>query len=242
MKKTISLFLALLMALSLMVISAGAEGYTPFTDIGGLDDYTQSNIEYLYVMEIMKGTSDTTFSPDALYTRAMFVTMLGRTEGIDPSDYPGTNFKDVSAGNWAAPYINWAAQNGIVNGVGDGKFNPNGIITMEQYCTIICRYMDAKALSFNCDSTGSWPPHVYDLDDASSYAKQYVQYMVENNMTDFYRLDESDTAGVYVEPKHEMDRAEIAFCYGDFYYILESGDSVDWDFGYAQVSTSMSFG
>ena len=39
-----------------------------------------------------------------------------------------------------------------------------------------------------------------------------------------------------------MDRAEIAFCYGDVYYILESGDSVDWDFGYAQVSTSMSFG
>ena len=242
MKKAISLFLALLMALSLMVLSAGAEGNVPFTDIGDLDDYIQDNIEYLYMMDIMKGTSDTTFSPDALYTRAMFVTMLGRTVGIDPADYPGSHFTDVSSSHWAAPYINWASENGIVNGVGDSKFNPNGVITLEQYCTIICRFMDSSVLSFDCQSTGSWPPLVYDLDDASSYARDYVQYMVENNMTDFYRMDENDTAGVFVEPKHQMDRAEIAFCYGDFYYILMSGDSVNWDFGYAQISTSMSFG
>ena len=219
MKKTISLFLALLMALSLMVISAGAEGYTPFTDIGGLDDYTQSNIEYLYVMEIMKGTSDTTFSPDALYTRAMFVTMLGRTEGIDPSDYPGTNFKDVSAGNWAAPYINWAAQKNIVNGVGNGKFNPGGIITEEQYCTIVCRYMESKGLDF--PGAPVWTPEIADMDEVSTWAKASVVNMVYYNLVgltwDFQYL-----------PKGELDRLTIAYYFMNLHKMLTTGEVPSW--------------
>lgn len=241
MKKTISLFLALMMALSLMVISAGAAD-VPFNDIGDLSPNTQDNISYLYEQGVMNGTSEDTFSPDGYYTRAMFVTMLGRTAGIDPADYPGSPFKDVSAGNWAAPYIKWASENDIVNGVGNGNFNPNGIITLEQYCTIICRFMASVEASFECESTGDWPPLVYDLDDASSYARENVQYMVENNMTDFYRYDETDTAGVYVEPKHEMNREEIAVVFGDFHYVLTQNASVDWDFGYAQVSTWITFG
>ena len=66
--------------------------------------------------------------------------------------------------------------------------------------------------------------------------------MVENNMTGFYRLDESDTAGVYVAPRHQMDRAEIAFCYGDICRALLLGEDIYWDFGYAQVSTSIEIG
>ena len=45
-------------------------------------------------------------------------------------EYRGT-FKDVVQSAWYAPYVDTAAAYGIVNGVGDGKFNPDGAITVE---------------------------------------------------------------------------------------------------------------
>jgi hypothetical protein len=51
-------------------------------------------------------------------------------------------FTDVKAGQWYTEAIAWAASNGIVNGKGNGKFDPNGNMTRQEFCAILYRYAD----------------------------------------------------------------------------------------------------
>ena len=114
---------------------------TKFTDISPEDSFYKA-VCYANEAKLFQGTSETTFSPDGVMTRAMFVTVLGRLAGVDTTKYTTVSFTDVDpvGGSWYAPYVEWAASNGIVNGVGDGSFNVNGEITVEQACTILARY------------------------------------------------------------------------------------------------------
>lgn len=64
---------------------------------------------------------------------------LYRLEG-QPAVTASNPFSDVANGQWFTNAIIWAADKGVVSGVGGGKFNPNGNITREQIATIMYRY------------------------------------------------------------------------------------------------------
>ncbi len=123
----------------------------PFTDVTPENPYL-TGIKYVYSSGIMNGVSPTEFAPDGTLTRAMFVTILGRMEGIDPADYTTGTFTDCDAvGTWDyAPYVEWAAQNGIVLGYGNGKFGPMDPVTNEQAVLMLQRY--AKYLGYMDDT------------------------------------------------------------------------------------------
>ena len=111
----------------------------PFVDIFESDSYYAA-IEFVYENGLFKGVSEIEFAPETTMTRAMFVTVLGRIHGIT-EDYVGENtFADVVEGEWYAPYVVWAADNGIVLGYGDGFFGINDEITVEQAAVILARY------------------------------------------------------------------------------------------------------
>ena len=84
----------------------------------------------------MNGTSASTFSPDAAMTRAMMVTILWRMEK-EPAALR-SNFMDLTA-DWYRTAVDWAAETGVVNGVGNGKFAPNATLSLEQLITILYR-------------------------------------------------------------------------------------------------------
>ena len=209
MKKLVAILLSTLLLASMLGMTASAKEL-PFTDLPE-DVYVCEQIQYVYDNGLMNGTSDTTFDPDLMYTRAMFVTMLGRMEGIDTAKYPGSDFKDVAIGNWATPYVNWASQNGIVNGVGNGMFDPGGLITEEQYCTIVCRYMDSKGVDF--PGAPVWTPEICDADQISDWAKPSVINMVYYNLVWLYD-------DFYFVPQGEMNRATIAVYFADLHRML----------------------
>ena len=102
-----------------------------------------------FVLEHMyfNGTSDTTFEPDRTMTRAMFVTVLSRIEGINESQYSGSSFSDVPTGEWLSAAIQWASQNSVVTGIGDNLFDPNGDVTCEQMAAIMYRYANFKGIN-----------------------------------------------------------------------------------------------
>ena len=52
-----------------------------------------------------------------------------------------SGFYDVAPDTWYTPYVNWAADNGIVTGVGEGNFAPDRPITREQMAVILHRYL-----------------------------------------------------------------------------------------------------
>ena len=234
MKRIVALLcvVALLLAfpLSTALAEAGGDYEMPFTDIGWLDEEYYSAIVFLYFNNMMNGTSDTTFSPTADYTRAMFVTMLGRmddagkayAEMID-AFYPetaDTPFSDVPAGRWDAPYVSWAADNGIVNGVGDGKFNPTGTITVEQFAAIVMRYMNFKGytLKWSMANNKGWPRTIEDMDTVSAWAKESVKAMADAGLM----LYERTATGIKINPKHGLTRMEIARLFVNIYQVCRS--------------------
>ncbi len=103
-------------------------------------------IDHVLNNHYFNGMSDTTFEPDSSMTRAMFVTVLSRMEGIDPSQYTGSSFSDVETGEWYSEAIQWASQNEIVKGVGNGKFDKNGNVTREQMAVILYNYAKFKGI------------------------------------------------------------------------------------------------
>ena len=92
----------------------------------------------------MGGVADGQFGPNLQLTRGMLVTILGRLEGFDASKYTTSGFSDVSADAWYAASVQWAAEMGIVSGVGDGKFAPDQAITREQLAAILANYAAKK--------------------------------------------------------------------------------------------------
>ena len=70
----------------------------------------------------------------------MFVTVLSRLEGIDAAQNTGSSFLDVDEGQWYTAAVLWASRNGIVQGTGEGLFDPNGNVTREQMAAIMHRY------------------------------------------------------------------------------------------------------
>ena len=111
----------------------------PFADVKP-SDWFYSDIQYVYSYELFNGISDTIFEPNTPMTRGMMVTVLGRLSGINPDNYSGTTFDDVNADTYYSPYIKWASERSIVNGVGDNRFSPDEKISRQDLATIIYRY------------------------------------------------------------------------------------------------------
>ena len=145
-----------------------------FTDVNTSYWY-HSCIDYAVSHELFGGTSATTFEPDAPMTRAMLVTVLWRYEG-QPKGYSST-FSDVNAkdGGWYADAVAWAAANGVVNGVGNNRFDPNGKITREQMAAILYRYAEKKGLDTSKRGNISAFP---DAGSVSAYASDAIRWAV----------------------------------------------------------------
>lgn len=109
-----------------------------FTDIAG--HWAEETIRFIVGTGLFRGTAEDTFSPDAPMTRGMFVTVLGRFAGLDPAQYQETPFSDVEADAYYAPYVAWAAERGLVSGVGENRLAPENLITREEVAAILTNY------------------------------------------------------------------------------------------------------
>lgn len=78
--------------------------------------------------------------------------MLACLDGVDTSAYGKCRFTDVSDKSVFAPYVEWAANNGIVLGIDSATFKPNDNITREQMAAIICRYADYAGIKLSDDA------------------------------------------------------------------------------------------
>ena len=113
----------------------------PFVDVDE-NDWFYDVVLYAYENGLMTGTSADTFAPNTATTRGMIVSMLARLEGVTSAEDAG--FADVAANDWYATAVNWAANEGIVNGFEDDTFRPNDAITREQMAAILYNYADYK--------------------------------------------------------------------------------------------------
>ena len=109
----------------------------PFTDVKA-DAYYYDAVLWAIEQGITKGTSDTTFSPNATCTRAQIVTFLWRSQKSPASDSVNP-FTDMAADAYYANAVLWAAESGVTSGTTATTFSPSDNCTRAQIVTFLYR-------------------------------------------------------------------------------------------------------
>jgi hypothetical protein len=148
--------------------------------------------------------SETVFAPNDLTTRAQLVTILYRAVGSPKVEYKAT-FSDVPAGIWYSDAIEWAAANGVVNGIGGGKFAPDANVTREQIAAILYRYSGSPKVEGKLDA-------FKDAADVSAYAFDAMVWATNEGIINGI----PDGADVKLSPKDYATRAQIATMFARF--------------------------
>ena len=135
----------------------------PFTDVFE-GDWFYDDVKFVHQNGLFAGTSANTFSPQMPMTRGMVVTVLGRLAVIDIADYSGVSFDDVDTAQWYAPYVKWAAELGIVSGVGNNNYAPDANISRQDLAVILYNYAVKMGITLPETETAT------DFDDNSDIA------------------------------------------------------------------------
>ena len=126
---------------------------------------------------VITGKPGNYFDPDAPITRAEFATIAVRFFG---GDYEGEDlFSDIT-GHWANRYINRAAVLGLINGRGDGTFDPDADITRAEAMAIVNRTLGRKP-----DADHLLPDMITWPDNMDTSAWYYADVQEATNSHDF---------------------------------------------------------
>lgn len=159
-----------------------------------------------YVMKIaqsglIKGYSDGTFRPENNLTRAETVTLLYRLAG-EPKVTGKPSFTDLPY-SWYRDAIAWAEQQGVVTGVGAGKFAPELPVTREEFVTMLYRFGGAKKTETDLTQYG-----FEDTGKVNGWALDAMKWAVANKIIGGTTF--SGKRGVYLAPQDNLLRSEAA--------------------------------
>ena len=110
-----------------------------FTDVPA-GSYYYDAVLWAIESGITKGTSDTTFSPNANCSRGQIVTFLWRSQK-SPDAAAANPFTDVAADAYYISAVLWAVERNITGGTSATTFSPSANCTRAQIVTFIYRYM-----------------------------------------------------------------------------------------------------
>lgn len=165
-----------------------------FSDLDGVE-WAKESINALAAAGIVNGVGGGAFAPERNVTRAEFVKMAVEAFGFEHSGQ-ALEFTDVDGGEWYADVVAIAAENGIVNGYGDGSFLPGNNISCQDAALILSRVAGMKGI--NMAAPASLPAD----DGTSEYAREAVSLLRSNGVI-------SDEMGF--EPLEKATRAQSAY-------------------------------
>ncbi len=170
-----------------------------FIDVATTDWFNNA-VNYVADNNYFQGVSENEFDPNGKMTRAMLVTVIGRMAKADTANAKN-EFADVEAGSWYAEYVAWAAENGIVTGVGENKFAPNTNVTREQIAAILMRFATHKGLPTSVSTTEKYDS-MKDTASVSEYAVEALKWATAYGVI--------NGADGNINPKGNATRAEVA--------------------------------
>ena len=178
----------------------------PFPDVDE-NDWFYDEVVYVYENGLMNGVENNQFAPNTATNRAMLATILYRLAG-QPDVSGDLPFTDVAAGTWYTDAVLWAAQNGIVNGLGENTFAPMNTLTREQLVTMLYRYAEAAGYDVSAAADLSGYP---DAGKVQPYAQEAMSWAVAEGIVE--GMDGN------LNPAGSATRAQIAtilmrFCEG----------------------------
>lgn len=179
--------------------TTAAQYENPFSDIS-TSDWFYDNIEYVYKTGLMNGTSSNSFDPNDNSTRGMIATILYRMSGKSYSN-SNSGFADVNINEYYAIPVAWAQTNGIVHGIGDNLFSPDGNVTRQDFAVMLYRFAEYENKVTNISSNNT--AKFNDSDNISDYAVNAMEWCIENG------LIQGNNFGM-LTPNANASRAEIA--------------------------------
>lgn len=150
-----------------------------FTDVPS-NAWHYDYVQYVVANGLMEGTSATTFEPEANMTRAMLWTILARIDG-----------EEISGVNWQAEAREWA----MTEDVSDGT-DPNGLVTREQFATMLYRYAGEPDVSGNLSA-------YTDASIVSDWAQDAMTWAVSNGII-------TGVTATTLDPQGTATRAQAA--------------------------------
>ena len=119
-------------------VTMNGKAYSPVTFINRKAAELNRTDHFAFLV----GYTDGTFGPERDMTRAEVTTMFARllTEQIEADQTYSNTFSDVPKGCWAANYIGYMQQFGIITGYSDGSFRPDAPVTRAEFAAIASRF------------------------------------------------------------------------------------------------------
>lgn len=173
----------------------------PFTDVVAGTWYYGA-AAYAYNNGLFAGMTPTTFAPNATMTRAMLVSVLWRLAGAPAPKAPNT-FVDVPDGAWYTDAVTWAAENGVVSGIGGSRFDPSGFVTREQTAEILYNYAHSKGYDVSaCADLTAFP----DAGSVSGWAEEALSWANAAGLINGTVRD----GQTILDPQGSASRAQVA--------------------------------
>ncbi|MCR5648127.1 MAG: S-layer homology domain-containing protein [Oscillospiraceae bacterium] len=151
----------------------------PFEDVDP-DDYFYDAVAYLYDNGITKGTSETTFEPEGVCTRAETVTLLWRMMGEPEPTSADCPFEDVAPDAYYYKAVLWAAENGVTLGTSETTFEPDLKVQRAMTVTFLYRALKLQGKGFE----GAWAFELdfTDKDAVPEWSYESFCWMVMNEI------------------------------------------------------------
>jgi len=211
--------------ISTIICSFVPEIATAYTDVS-INDKCYESAQRLQDLGIVSGYNDGSFRPQEKITRAEFtrivVCMMDKEdEAKTLSAAPA--FSDVSRGNWALPYINYAVYKDILSGYSDGTFGPEKNISFAEAVTILLRTAGYKE-----EDVGYFWPNNY-IDAAASLGiSEGLNYLPNEAITRGDAAILTDRT-LFVRPPESMGSGKDTFLETVGYTVLEDALILDND-------------
>ncbi len=159
MKKLIALLLSAIMLLSAIPMVGAAS----FKDSADISFMNISAVDIMSDLKVVTGFPEGDFKPNDTLTRAQAAKILCcvalGNANADALAAGGSTFTDVPASHWANKFVEYCASKGIVSGVGNNKFDPNGKLTGYAFGKMLLVALGADASAF---SGSGWDKAVKD--------------------------------------------------------------------------------
>lgn len=157
--------------------------------IDAANHWAKDAIEFVKMADLFKGTSETTFNPNASITRAQMASVVVRwieqnctddaTKEYCTTEAKGKTFSDVNPTHWASSAIEKVNALGIMVGVSETTFNPNASLTRAQAVKVLNHLFGIKPVTtieksmFTDVSTSHWA--IYEIEAAGTEAVYEIQ-------------------------------------------------------------------
>ena len=164
------------------------------------DHWAYTAVEYCYDHGIVSGISTTEYGANYSICRRDFVLMLYNALG-KPAVTGSSSFTDVDPSAYYTAAVTWASSNGLVSGVGEGRFAPDDLVTREQAATILHQAMPLLGLS-STEPDLSVLEQFADQGQIADYARPHMAALVSQGLL--------SGTGDGLIPKGNLTRAEMA--------------------------------